>query len=713
MNIEIIILDSFPSLEKLISHDDLTIDINNKEFNLRKLTTLKQPTLLKNIQDKITFKILLGVNKKLLGTSILNIQKLKDLFSIDNESYILWIEFKNDNYNKINNNVDEINSFNFWLYYCIRLKIKITHYINVDNILTTENIEKKQIFKNSFIKINNINYYNTQVQSPSSQLNGKNDENEIGVKYKINNMKNIFKLKNNKSITNTPYKTSMINDFKNAKVKNNESNNNIKNSHNKILSIKDGSENLITSVDDYHMTDTNFYPNTSFNKPRQLIKSTSKKTIKSPYSPKFKQKLEHKGNQLMNKNKRFLIPLKKCKKSFSSKKMKEVKVRQNSNNINSNYYDTNTHSSKILNNSRSLKFLNNTINIVNVNNLSKQVNNNLVEKSINNNLLNATEKNKPIINNNNDISINKENEIINIDDLIILDDTNTTNAGCLNKNSKDLENNFSVYESNKSIINMSNEESYFNEYNSLKKDFELLYTNSFINRIQTDLINLEFNLALEKSLALFTAYNSEVQFLFFKNIILKNELIKYTNHMKYLNKKIYKLKYLIDCFERQQKNKFLINESGFHFNEEIKMQKITQKKIMENIIGDQINKKQILKTIIKKVIKGRASILNKIKNNYSNDNFKTPNAKEHFQKYQTGNLRNNRYTERMNKISITGKISSKKNSKIFNKEMNDRSNNINNVSVNSSNINTVSFTAKSRGKFLRTNNGINKIFQKK
>ena len=63
MDIELIILDSFPSLEKLIVHDDLLIEINNIQYNLRKLTLLKESILLKNIPEKIIFKLLLAKDK--------------------------------------------------------------------------------------------------------------------------------------------------------------------------------------------------------------------------------------------------------------------------------------------------------------------------------------------------------------------------------------------------------------------------------------------------------------------------------------------------------------------------------------------------------------------------------------------------------------------------------------------------------------------------
>ena len=138
------------------------------------------------------------------------------------------------------------------------------------------------------------------------------------------------------------------------------------------------------------------------------------------------------------------------------------------------------------------------------------------------------------------------------------------------------------------------------------------------------------------------------------------------------------------------------------------MQKITQKKIIENIINDKINKRQKLKILFKNIIKDKPDIVTKIIGKKNNVNLKTPITKKRLQKYQTGNFTKNRNTERQNRISVIGMISNKKNSQNFNKN-----NNTFNVSEIGSNINTVSFLSKSRGKFLRTNNGINKIIFKK
>ena len=112
--------------------------------------------------------------------------------------------------------------------------------------------------------------------------------------------------------------------------------------------------------------------------------------------------------------------------------------------------------------------------------------------------------------------------------------------------------------------------------------------------------------------------------------------------------------------------------------------------------------------LFKNIIKDKSDIVTKIISKKNNVNLKTPITKKRLQKYQTGNLSKNRYTERPNRISVIGMISNKKNSQNFNKN-----NNTFSVSETGSNINTVSFLSKSRGKFLRTNNGINKIFFKK
>ncbi len=41
------------------------------------------------------------------------------------------------------------------------------------------------------------------------------------------------------------------------------------------------------------------------------------------------------------------------------------------------------------------------------------------------------------------------------------------------------------------------------EFSSMKKDYDLFYTLKFIKSIKNDLLDLEFNIAIDKSLSLF------------------------------------------------------------------------------------------------------------------------------------------------------------------------------------------------------------------
>jgi hypothetical protein len=75
--------------------------------------------------------------------------------------------------------------------------------------------------------------------------------------------------------------------------------------------------------------------------------------------------------------------------------------------------------------------------------------------------------------------------------------------------------------------NDKNKENNFDEFSEKKKDYELFYTLKFIRSIKNDLIDLEFNIALDKSIYLFKLYNKEANFFYNTKTNLINTIINY------------------------------------------------------------------------------------------------------------------------------------------------------------------------------------------
>ena len=165
-------------------------------------------------------------------------------------------------------------------------------------------------------------------------------------------------------------------------------------------------------------------------------------------------------------------------------------------------------------------------------------------------------------------------------------------------------------------INMSSE---YEDFISMKKDYELLYTPAFIKEIKKDLLDLEFNIALEKSISLFLLYNNHIS-LFFKQ---KKELLtiikNYMKNIDFINKK----QNLLDAIKKKEKNKLLLVDLDNNIN--LKKNYLAQKNIFENLITDKINKKQTLKIIISILLKKNNNILDNMKSNKNleNENLKT------------------------------------------------------------------------------------------
>jgi hypothetical protein len=92
MEVNLSILDTFPSLNKLSLKNNLLLEYNNKEYNLKSIINQQDIFSIKENASEISFKIyvLSNNNKVLIGTNQLNIDSLNS----ENKSSIVWLEFK-------------------------------------------------------------------------------------------------------------------------------------------------------------------------------------------------------------------------------------------------------------------------------------------------------------------------------------------------------------------------------------------------------------------------------------------------------------------------------------------------------------------------------------------------------------------------------------------------------------------------------------------
>ena len=689
MDVDINILDSFPSIEKLIKNNNIFLEINYLEYNLNKLINNNELVKLSKISNKIIFKIYIE-KKQLFGTNIFKIDKFKDLFSLDGKSYILWLEFKKE----IKNEIDE---YNLVFYNMIRLKVKFTPLISINDLIIKKNSSNSNnevdynytnniktiinnIYNNSLpndkylinenahfnIDTNDVfclsssNFYKKKFQDEflcnitEDNLNGNKNNN-------LNNKNRSIKKFKSSSSNSKKKDIKALNNFNNRinklQFSNNNENKSKTKSKNKNKISSKTPNNLMKSVNNYIITENDDHLNNSYKFSKILNKSLPKKIYvfdnnKNNSNKKRNNKTPNKIHFRIGE----IIPIRKESTINNSKKVSDENISTtiitNQNNIKQNII-VNLNASYNKNNFKSLRNKNSKENEMNLNLNNKDNNSEKNIKSfniskplklINNNFINE-EYNDRYEQEQNEINgfVDKSNNNFkdDLNDKILLEEKNKKNKDNESNENTQLINNISII--NNSINQNNNEISFINnnldeiqnnflldeifldetdifkEFNSIKNNFELLYSKSFINNIKKDLINLEFSLALEKIIELFNCYNEDVEFLFYKNQILINLLKNFETKIKCMQKKIYKLNGKKEEIKLKQNRLLFLKESEFHFIEDIKMQKITQKKILETLIQSKNNKNQKFKNIFKEIIKKRQNIFNIRKNSLTNN----------------------------------------------------------------------------------------------
>ena len=602
-------LDSFPSLNKIPQKNNLFLEFNNKEYSLNKLITQQEIIPLKKSLSKLFFKIYFIVNSKklLIGLNSINQESIK--FDT-NKIFTTWIEFRK----RIPDNNKDINDINFLFFDCLRLKLKISLIKSLPK--TDKRIKKTQ----SRIKLGAKTPIIPKKADDKFKL--KNDNNEINIDNDDNNNLNSYRNFDTNYLLKSKSQEENIKlvseELENIKV----NANNIMEKYNNLRikseeSISHEMKNLLQIENDCLLTDNNLLENYSYS--TSLGDNNNKNIIKSRVENENKMISDIIKNDINYEfiPKNNLLSL----NNYKSLNKQEQNMNQMNDSLNDEI-DTNKKTSSTKTKFKGISKL------IKINNKKqdkkiKQIKNNNINKSNSNNI-HSLIKEKIYFNSNTYNNFYKKNMINDENNHLDHLETNIYDNNN-NKNKNVFMNNLLISHKTKlkeseiikeEKINMSSE---YEDFISMKKDYELLYTPAFIKEIKKDLLDLEFNIALEKSISLFLLYNNHISLFFKQKTELLTIIKNYMKNIDFISKK----QILLDAIKKKEKNKLLLVDLDNNIN--LKRNYLAQKNIFENLINDKINKKQTLKIIISILLKKNNNILDNMKSNKNleNENLKT------------------------------------------------------------------------------------------
>ena len=647
MEVSISILDTFPSLSKLSQKNNLLLEYNNKEYNLKNIINQQDIFSIKENTSQISFKIyvLSNNNKVLIGANQLNIDSLNS----ENKSSIVWLEFKK----KIEENKKEINDINLLFYDCIRLKIKASKIKTIpktDKKIKTNkskikfgspNQQMKKIKKKYNIKENNnlvnscriVNTNNYLLKSNSLKdnirtivdNNAKNEDNDKKDSSKDNDSNHIMEKYQELKID--PKKSISYEYMKELKIENDAllTDYNIFDNYESITLHGDNSKNVTytknrSNVNCDAILQNSLSPSNFNNMIKNILLQSNEEEDKITH-PKRDCSF-NKDINTIKEDESFNNSNANTNSNTNTNRIKKLKAHhKKTKSLNKIFYNCNNNDTKKSNN-------NNSKEISNLKNKNKKTGN--INKSLSkenllhgyytlNEFYNKKLKNNPINEKDKNININaiEDKEIILKERKMTSDDKNTCLNGVLISKIKETEkqNDIEEFEVTKDDINEEGSIN-FEQFYSVKKDYELFYSLKFIENIKNDLLDLEFNLALDKSISLFMLYNKEVNSFFKRKKELVNVILNYTHKIEEINKQMDLLNHKKRKNERKEKNKLLIHDLTLNLNNEL----LCQKKIMENLVTNKINKKETLKSIISILIKKQPLLLELINKNKNNQN---------------------------------------------------------------------------------------------
>lgn len=632
MEIRIIILDTFPSLNKLYQKINLILEINSQEYELNRMINQKEIISIQQNTNILYVKLYALFNKQkvLIGANQLNF----DLLNLENEHSILWLEFKKE----IEQNKSGENDINLLFYDFIRLKIKI---ISIN------------IIPESYIKVKtNKNRIKNGLGSPCQQE-----------KAPLDNFINSWRLENPNNYSNYTLNSNLLKER--IKISKENINENLMNCKNKTRNISYECMKDLSIENKVLLTDGIKYDNYSCSTTQgncnknniidesNLRKSDMNRYQKSILTPNsFKTMIKNTTIQTKEENK------KNTKKVNYFNKYMFDKENDSFNNFNSKIKKNRKLKTK---HKKNKSF--NKISYFNPNKIEKisftsKIKNKNINKSLSkDNILYYTfnnfykSKKEKKLSTKKDISVRETKHQIKLN-------PDTTQRKSLNEAlSKEVISNNQISKFKVHDYCDDNDEkdkeNNFDEFSEKKKDYELFYSLKFINNIKNDLLDLEFNIALDKSISLFKLYNKEANFFYNTKKNLINTIVNYSNKIKQMHKKIYLLKIRNEKNELKEKNKMIIKECKTNKYKEV----IAQKKILENLI-DQNNKKQKIKAIVSALVKKHKLSFDKYNQRENNENESSNNITQ-TKFYETKNRSSNNIQMNLSENKIK-KISKKK-----------------------------------------------------
>ena len=606
INIKLIILDIFPSLEEVTKNNSETINIyfqdNNTLNNLSELLLTKKELNLIFPPNSSNIKITLYKNDNLYASG---------LFILKNNEQ--WVTFSYENKKRHNNSNLALNLID-----CLKLKI-------ICKIISgNESINYQE---------NNINNLNNMIKKAKTKLNQK----KITLPRKLNvnqitqqsfnteeNLKSnrIFETEY-KSTTPNPYTTVNKNNIKKIEltgIKSNKLNNRKITEFNYTNLMNEELKNLSLAI-----------PSTTKNsfkvrgkKSEELGEGDDEPNLITDIKSKTKYKHHKRSYEDIN-NKMILNTKKNIKNNRSiggirienSNSKKNIQKRKSGGleqiNINSHFNGVNNRKeNKRKKKEKSMLIKKKSKD--NLNNLIHSEEKKIIKSSrIKNNELDNLPKSTDLFNNNekllslmdefNNINNKSENKIDN-QEIVINHDIENIEDYNLNNNS-----NLHIFDENlnNDLIYLDGEQLNEDIFSKQLEDFKLLYTDEYIKSINNDYIKLEIELFIEKILELTSLYNNQIEEKNFEYKISKNNYLK--NILKFIEiqKLSDKLRMLKTQYNLKRDNLKEITSSYFNNSinnlytnkQEIKIFKLNfideiQKKINKN--------KEALKQIIKKLL---------------------------------------------------------------------------------------------------------------
>ena len=646
--IKLTLIDIFPSLEEIEQSNKEEISIIfqglNNFYNLKDLLFNRKDIYIKKNIPKKSLLISLVQSVDILATGTLNIKTGKQ-----------WVTFSYENKKKLPQS-----NLALSLMDCIKINIScLIIYNNSQNYRNTiinntnkgfnkiqlnkkcikKNLAQKKISKNIILKNNKENIINNKHKYNNSQehflinsynYNGRDVRDSL---YSIENEKKInFKVKRDYNFINIDSFSTIGKENKKFDLNSSLSLSSNKYSHKHNMSIIE--QNKMYSTIRQKFSNYNF--NNSNN---SLYDNQSNNINDFVIEPKIEIREEHnilKKNKTNNQFK--LNAVHKKQKSCNTLKITENKNLRYKNGGDKNAFKNNNNdSNKKFSINNTVQRKNSKINIISNTNYPPNIDRNnlystssLMTKSFfkKNELMNSFQKDNNSKNannkNTNDNYITEKKNIKTINNINLNNINNTILFNSNNKINTEINNNVSrniLY--NQTVDNMDNENLENDNYNKLKEDFLLLYTNDYVKNVKEDLLKLEIELFVEKMTEITREYHMQLYYYLLEYEIEKNKyqinLSNYSEINKLYNK-------LISIKTNQEIKKNNINERNKIFiKQKNEFNKINKNEInLYNILFNNNSNKIIENKIKLKIIFN--NIINKfdIKNiiNPDNKNFK-------------------------------------------------------------------------------------------